>query len=207
MQELLNNVRRGDLDSRNQLYRILESDQRVQRTVRSLSYEASCVESDDVHAEFWRGVLLGMDIVRHDLGDPVLHLIKRGVWQVKSVVRRELRLKIVQICIACSHINDSYSYRRTCSRCGMSVENLARCVDVADHDFNDEYLSDVASVTAVQVTGKVSPRQRAILDAILACCVSGSTNPQADAARILGISRQRVDQHVKKLRVSLVLTD
>lgn len=206
MKQLIQDVKEGNLEARHQLYRILERDKRAKAAIHRLSYEHSVLDRDDVRGEFWRGVALGMEVVKHDIGDPVLHLIQRGVWQVMSVVKHELRSRVMQSCLACGRNNSEYSYSRTCNVCTGPVENTGRYMDIADHDFAVEYLDNVSKVTSVSVTGPISTQQKRILEVLIQCCLQGSQHPASDASRILGICRERVRQHIAKLQPKVYLT-
>ena len=173
--------------------------------LRSLCFKDSVLERDDVQAEFWRGVLVGMDKVKHNIGDPVSHLIQRGVWQVKSVVKSEISRQIVQYCSHCCAMNDSYSYRRACNKCGGSVENMGRLVELEDYAASHEYVHNIGTVMMIKVVGALSETQKIVLERIVQLCVDGSHDPAVDAARSLGISRQRVHQHIQKIRPKVLV--
>lgn len=206
MRELLEDVRKGDLSARNQLFRMLQQDQRVNRTIRSLIFERAVVEPEDIKSEFWRGVLQGMACVRHDVGDPVLHLVQRGVWQVKSIVKSEIGKRIVQTCTRCGRINVKYSYSRICKVCKAPTQNDTRHSDITDHDSAAEYVDSIAHHTTVNLTRTVTPSQYRVLELLIQACIDGSNRPQVDVARILGISRMRVGQQLNKIRDYVYLT-
>ncbi len=207
MRELLESIRQNDQDARNQLFRSLNLDKRVRRTIQSLTYDKSVLEPDDVKAEFWRGVLKGVAVVRYDIGDPVLHLIKRGVWQVKSVVRTELNKRVVQYCTRCGRFNGVYSFKRVCIKCGAIVENQSRHSDIDDLHNSLEDVDSNLHNQCIRVTKKVSPAQQRILELLVQACIDGSNHPQSDISRILGVSRVRVHQQIEKLKPYLQLVD
>ena len=204
MRELLRDVRQGDLGARSQLYQSLKQDNRVNRTIRSLTYKHSCIESDDIKAEFWHGVIKGMNVIRSDIGDPILHLIKRGIWQVKSVVRQELNKKIVQYCSNCGGINGSYSFAKICQKCGNHVDNMGRYIAIDEHDFQKED-HEFYKVTIIHVTKSITKSQQSVLEIIVQCCVDGVEHPRTQCSRILGISKERVRQQLEKIKPYLVL--
>lgn len=205
MQQLIESAKRGDKVALVRLFQILQTDKRVIRTVRSLSYDKSVLDKEDAKAEFWRGVLQGVAVVRHDMGDPVLHLVQRGIWQVKSIVKHELNKNIVQYCERCRRINSQYSFIRVCEKCTSSVENISRAEDCDVDVPAMQYIDRIASVTNVEVKGILSPNQLHILELLIQACLDDSDHPQADIARALGISRERVRQQMEKIRPMLVI--
>lgn len=199
MRELLESAKSGDRRAQSQLFRVLMSDVRVGRAIRSLTYEKSVLEKDDVKAEFWVGVLRGIPVVNHDMGDPVLHLIQRGVWQVKSVVRVELGKRIVQTCMACHKLNSTYNFERKCNSCSGPVENVGRHEGLGELDFPDRR-TQTDRRTHVCVNKALSPTQERVLELLLQACLDHSEHPQADIARVMGVSRQRIQQQIDKVR-------
>jgi len=146
-----------------------------------------------------------MDAVRHDLGDPIMHLIQRGVWQVKSVVKAELNRRIAQHCSQCGRINGRYNFSHLCKKCKAPVENVSRNVDIGDRDFIREELCGESDSTVVIVSRNLTSAQRRILELLIQSMVDGSDHPQSSISRILGISKQRVSQQIEKMKPYLTI--
>lgn len=174
--------------------------------LRKLGYNAACMEKDDVEAEFWRGVVMGLRSVRTDWGDAVAYLIQRGVWQVKSTIRAEITRRILQSCNECNHVNGTYSYDRRCEECGANVENTYRAVELTDV-FQDEYTSSIARMHVESLRTVLSPHRHRVFDAVYEACVFGEEHPVSAAARKLGISKQRISLVLSKIRKELPSPD
>lgn len=203
MLDLLKKASQGCENARNQLYQHLNADPRIKRTIRSLSYNKSIIEPEDIRAEFWLGVMKGLGIVKNECGDPIMHLIKRGVWQVQSIVRKELRAKIMQVCIKCGNTNKNYSYKRKCEYCSNDVTHESRYEDIGLHDFSIDYLSSIGSNTTIMLASKISPNQLHILELLIQACLDGAEHPIVEVARIVNISRERVRQIVEIIKPKL----
>lgn len=200
IRQLLTEALQGKQESREKLFVVLRRDGRARGAIRNLSRNAACMEVADVESEFWRGVLLGLGVVREDIGDPVAHLIQRGVWQVKTAMREELSRKIVQKCIMCGKINGSYDYGRRCKACGGSVENLYRLEPYEQLEDTRSYLDSVASVWVTEIKHLLHGRQREVFESLLDALHENPETPVASAAKATGMSRQRFHQHLKKIR-------
>lgn len=196
----LTKAREGDLVAREKIIRQLMADPRTRGAVYNLRKRGGCLEAEDVEAEFWRGVLIGLDFVRHDIGDPMAHLVQRGVWQVKSAVREEIGRRVVQHCSTCGKLNGKYNYARVCSTCGGAVENVQRMEPDDDLDERQPYLESIANVTLDVVRMRLSDGQRRVFEALLSAHYDDPESPVVGAARTLGISRQRMHQHIGKIR-------
>lgn len=158
------------------------------------------LEREDVEAEFWRGVLVGLASVRMDMGDPIAHLVQRGVWQVKSVIREEIGRKVVQSCSACGRTNGKYDYRRLCAFCGAKCENVYRMEADDSLDETQSYVEDIASLTLSDVRNRLNPKQNQVLEALLGALYEEPESPMSAAARTLNMSRQRLHKHLDRIR-------
>lgn len=207
MRDLLQKVTEGDDIARNLLCQNLMADKRVGKTINALTYRNSVVEADDVKGEFWRGVAMGFSTIRHDIGDPILHLIQRGIWQVKSTVRQELQKRIIQLCGECGRFNKKYAFTRRCTHCNGSVENVHRETSFQGVDIADIYLDRISTLSSVGVTGRISQAQRRIIRNLVEQINEGVRFPALATAKALGISKQRVHQQIKILRSYVELTE
>lgn len=201
--QVLAMAKAGDKEARDKIVRHLMADPRTRGAVYNLRKRSPSLEGDDVDAVFWLGVLVGLDHVKHDIGDPMAYLVQRGVWQVKSAVREELSRKVVQQCSSCGHFNGKYDYNRRCFRCGEATENVFRLETEDIMDESRSYLDSVASVTVDMVKAHLSEGQVRVLEALLDAHYQAPESPVNGAAKTLGISRQRVHQHLAKIRAAV----
>lgn len=190
--------------ARDGLYRLMSASHRLKSLVKRLSYNAACMDKDDVNAEFWKGVIVGMDHVKSDIGDPVAHLVQRGVWQVKSIIRSELAKKVTQQCQSCRSFNIKYNYKRICASCGGNVENVYRSQPMEDEDVAD-YVKDVASMSVDDLKTSVNPKFGRLIESIYEGCTKCAHNesPLSYAAKSLGVSKQRVSFLMRQMRKQL----
>lgn len=186
-----------------QLEAIINSKQ-VKATIYKMSYKFSVLDKEDVQGEFYRGMLMGLQDVNPNIGDPVQYLIKRGVWQVKTQIRKELGDRIIQNCTVCNQTNARYAYSRTCERCHESVENTSKYEDISPIDVGGQEKSQ--ETISLKVSKPLSTHQQRILELLVQACLDGIEHPQVEVARILGVSRARVNQHLQKIRPYLDLT-
>lgn len=200
---LIDKAKAGDEASKNELFLALGADGRAKGAMRNLYRGAACLEFGDIEAEFWRGVLLGLALVKRDIGDPIAHLIQRGVWQVKTAMREELSKKVLQRCLDCGRTNGKYSKGRKCSKCGNDTENVYRLEPYDHAQDGRSYLDSVAWVQTLDIRNRLQARQQAVFDALLRAFKEDPESPVSAAAKALGISRQRLHQHLNKIRLSV----
>lgn len=200
---LLKLAKTGDLVARGKIIKQLMADPRTRGAVYNLRKRSPALDGDDVDAVFWLGVLVGLDHVKHDIGDPMAYLVQRGVWQVKSAVREELGRKVVQHCSHCGQINGRYVYSRQCTKCGSAVENVSRLEPEDSMDEQISYLESVASITIDMLKSHLSDHQTKIIEVLLDAHYTTPESPIVGAAKKLGISRQRMHQHLGRIRQAL----
>lgn len=198
---LVREVAQGKDQSRTDLYQLLSNSPQIRAVIRRLSYNTACIDKDDIDAEFWAGVVRGMDTVNPKIGDPIAHLIQHGVWQVKSIVRTEITKRIYQFCSVCCDMNKKYSYSRICDKCGGNVENMYRIQPLENEDLT-EYIRDIGSITVDEIKGKTDKKFHALIDAIYDGCKNcdESKSPLIYAASKMGVSKQRVSFLLNQMR-------
>lgn len=191
-----------DGQAREELFARLRRDGRTKTALRGMWRGAACMDFEDIEGEFWLGVLASLPKVQAGIGDPVSHLIQRGIWQVKSAMREELNRKVVQECTACGKSNGTYAYDRRCQRCGQDCENTYRLVPEDALD-SHSYLDSVADVTIAVMRRGLAVNQLRVLDALLSAYYTHPEAPIAQVAVLLKVSRQRVHQLIEKLKDAL----
>ncbi len=196
---LLRRAKKGDPEAKEVLFRSLMKDGRAKAAMRGSYRGAACMEFGDIQGEFWLGVLAGLSKVREDVGDPVAHLVQRGVWQVKTAMREELERKIVQQCIICREQNRRYSYDRKCERCGETCENVYRLVMEEESDAKS-YLDSIADSSLAIVRASLPANQVRVLNALLVAHHTHPESPIVRAAELLGVSRQRIHQLIQRIQ-------
>ncbi len=201
---LVREVAQGKNQSKSDLYCLMSNSPQTRAIIRKLSYNTACIDKDDIEAEFWLGVVKGMESVNPLIGDPIAHLIQHGVWQVKSIIRTEITKRIYQFCQKCCDVNKKYSYSRICDKCGDSVENMYRIQPIENEDMT-EYVRDIGSISVDEIRSKTDKKFHALIDAIYEGCkkYDGSQSPIMHAAGKLGVSKQRISFLLNQMRERL----
>jgi hypothetical protein len=189
----------------NPLFTQLRHDRRTKNAIRGLIKRCYLLDPDDIEAEFWVGVIKGLEAVDIKIGDPLLYLIKYGMWNVRSAMRKELNKNIIQRCNHCGHQDNQYIYSKLCIICNTNMHSEIRYSSIdgleipIDEDKKEESL--------IHLKVQLTPQQIKALNALIRACNAGSTQPLTDAANELGISRPMMTKHVRTFRNNIELNE
>jgi RNA polymerase sigma factor (sigma-70 family) len=81
-------AREGDNSARRQIADLLRD--RVQRTAGHYA-SLTGMDRDDLQQEMWLGMMMGLQQVDVNIGDPLCYLFLRGKWRLLEAIRRSQR--------------------------------------------------------------------------------------------------------------------
>lgn len=86
--QVIERARRGDSRAREQISDLLR-----ERVCRTAGHYASLtgMDRDDLQQEMWVGMLMGLQQVDTNIGDPLYYLFLRGKWRLLEAIRRSER--------------------------------------------------------------------------------------------------------------------
>jgi len=86
--QVIERAREGDHRAREQIHELLRD--RVARTAGHYA-NLTGMDRDDLQQEMWLGLLIGLQQVNVNIGDPLYYLFLRGKWRLLEAVRRSER--------------------------------------------------------------------------------------------------------------------
>lgn len=112
-------------------------------------------DNDDVKQEFLIGVAGAIKDAKMDVGDPVEYLMNRGMYRVRSYVRKSIIQGTIQVCNDCgnkSRLNRNEHGKYVCKKCGsehvatseINDNNEVTLYNIVDKSgFEDDALSEM----------------------------------------------------------------
>jgi len=173
------------------------------------------VDSEDLVAEFWIGVLGALPNVDMGIGNPLRYLEFMGRNRVKDMMRSNIRKRVQVRCNRCRRVSSLYRvegeyvcrYCKADSSYLVTTQYETNMTTIFGCDYNEAYVEalcprrtriNLVEIDIELIKVLLSPQELRVLELIQEGISSG--NYLAAIADTMSISPQCVSQYVKKIR-------
>jgi len=175
------------------------------------------VDNDDIRQEFLIGVAEGIPKAVIGMGDPVEYIISRGVFRVRSYMRKHIVQGTMQVCMDCGNKSRINRIGRdyVCRKCGSTHVDTtevneyddAAIESITSDGFEDEVISSILinGFEATLTPGTNVHSLYQLLKSGIDRDNPSVKNYTKEIARIWGgCSDQNVVQNIEKLKARLI---
>ena len=207
LREVIRKAQAGDEWAKDTLVKLLEDNGAMQQLARYL-YRNRLLEPSDVKGEFWLGVAQGMLKVKYNIGNPLQYLIQRGIWQVRTALRRAINRGVIWYCKECSF---SGQLRRMtdrdildvarCPKCGGEVGSHEKFTPLKNDHWKVKQETRLMRLDLDKLKTTFTVHERKVFELIeQGHDRDNSKNYLKDIAKELRVTPQNVNYHLRKIR-------